>query len=388
MKIYHWSRLTRRLVIAIVTAYASDSTSSNSNPLNQVSFLLGDKETLQVLYSHPSARDTHKNLAQTIEHYLNQRLWRDSINRGVAQVSVDNRGLYYATLNGSANNLDDYRTKIPAFLNIGLVAARAVTQLKAKRLWDEEQWQLFLPLGLAIINQRSVQLLHFPPDYSLDEQDYLTSKTSQRWQTLLKLNAVAADQVTLYESILDITPIAAPANAGSNLSETYRYFEPYVVDMLSLLLKIDDGSASTLPIVAYGGPVRRWVEDYFKLKDFGVNRFAMVAITDEIQAPILGANHPSYIWYAKQNGRSAAMAVMAQDLISACWQAKMGRDIGSDGALTLSQCSDYWAAKPMTVCIHMEIQAFDKSEIDAKAICQKSIPSTATLTEQLTRQGS
>ena len=73
---------------------------------------------------------------------------------------------------------------------------------------------MFLPLVLAVSNHRSVQLLHFPPDYA---QDYLGSKTSQRREDLLKANGVPLEEVTLYESILDIAPIAAPSNAAQTL---------------------------------------------------------------------------------------------------------------------------------------------------------------------------
>ena len=68
--------------------------------------------------------------------------------------------------------------------------------------------------------------------------------------------------------------------------------------MLPVLLK-----NKSLPIVAYGGPVRRWVASFYKLEDyFGVNSEETIDVTDTISVPILGANHPSYIWYAKDDG--------------------------------------------------------------------------------------
>jgi len=69
---------------------------------------------------------------------------------------------------------------------------------------------------------------------------------------------------------------------------------------------------------------------------------------------------------------------MQQDLISACWQARMGSNPSANGTSTLSQCSSYWANKPMTVCINMEIQAFDQSDSEAKASCKKSLPLVTT----------
>ncbi len=174
------------------------------------------------------------------------------------------------------------------------MAVEAVGNLKEDDKWNHEEWRFFLPLGLSIVNHRSVQLLHFPPDYSLPDQNYLGSKTSQRWEELLKLNDVPPEEVTLHESILDIAPIAAPASAGKTLSETYSYFEPYVLKMLLLLLDTNDGKHG-LPIVAYGGPVRRWVSSFYKLEGFTVNTVNSILVTDTVSATILGANHPSYI---------------------------------------------------------------------------------------------
>lgn len=354
------------------------------NPLRyEASFKLGDTDTLTTLYSYPNGNSSstesgtaEESLEATIEHYLTQRLQRDHIPNGVADVTVD-QGIYTVSLTGDSTAINNYNEQITQFLSNGTLAADAVVQLKKAKKWDDDEWRFFLPLGLSIVNQRSVQLLHFPPDYSLPEQDYLNSKTSQRWEQLLILNQVAADEVTLYESILDVAPIAAPASAGSTLSETYSYFEPYVVSMLPLLLDIDEGDTSALPIVAYGGPVRSWVSSYYKLDNFTVNTVASITVKDNISAPILGANHPSYIWYAKDQGRAAAMKVMQQDLISACWQASMGKDAQQNPGSVLSGCDSYWQGQPMAVCVNMEIQAFDQSETEAKATCSKDIPNTA-----------
>ncbi len=340
----------------------------------QVSIPLGDTQLLTTLFSYPNS-DNGESLEQTIEHYLNQRIERDLIVDGSVDVTVagDN---YTAVISGDSESVDNYKGQITTFLENGTLAAKAVTELKAAGKWNDSEWRMFLPLGLSIVNQRSVQLLHFPPDYSLPEQDYLNSKTSKRWEELLELNSVAAADVTLYESILDVAPIAAPASAGSSLSDTYSYFEPYVLQQLPLLLDIDEGKDSALPVVAYGGPVRTWVSDYYGLQNFGVNSYNTIKVTDTVDAPILGANHPSYIWYAKDNGRDAAMKVMGQDLVSACWQASMGANPGQQGEVVLENCTSYWAAKPMTVCVNMEIQAYDKTKAEATAICEADMPDT------------
>ena len=70
-----------------------------------------------------------------------------------------------------------------------------------------------------------------------------------------------------------------------------------------------------------------------------------------VSVPVLGANHPIYIWHAKNDGSKKAFEVIQQDLISACWQAKMGFD---NSPAILRQCRED-ESNAMTVCIHMEI---------------------------------
>ena len=110
---------------------------------------------------------------------------------------------------------------------------------------------------MALDNRKSVELLHFPPDYSLTQaQDYLESKTTDRWAALLSENGVAAAQTPAYQTIIDIAPIAAPASAGSDLEGVYDYFTDYQKTMVAQLTA---GAGTALPMVAFGGPVGTWV---------------------------------------------------------------------------------------------------------------------------------
>ena len=356
-------------------------TTKSATSSYKVSVDLGNTAALTTLYSYPNS-ENGETLEQTIEHYLNQRLTRDLISQPSVDVVVTGDE-YVADISGDSASVDEYQLQLTTFLNNGKLAAKGVEELKKAGKWDAKEWRFFLPLGLSIVNQRSVQLLHFPPDYSLPDQDYLNSKTSQRWEQLLKLNKVTEAEATLYESILDIAPIAAPASAGGTLTDTYSYFEPYVLQMLPLLLDIDEGATEALPIVAYGSPVRDWVAGHYKLNKFNVNTIAEIAVTKTVKAPILGANHPSYIWYAKEQGRDYAMKVMEQDLISACWQASMGSDPSQQSGMVLNSCTSSWNDQPMVVCINMEIQAYSKTEAEAKAICEGDMPNTAVAMNSL-----
>ena len=171
--------------------------------------------------------------------------------------------------------------------------------------------------------------------------------------------------MALYESILDIAPIATSFDAGLHIDETYSYFENYLMEMLQLLLITDQDVA--LPMVAYGGPVRRWVQEFFNLSGyFGVNSIATITVGNT-DVPILRANHPTYIWYAADDGSQKAFEVMQKDLISACWQAKMGSSEAKSSSEVLTECKEFWTAESnaMTVCKYMKMQAYGISEDEA-----------------------
>ncbi|XP_065901428.1 uncharacterized protein [Dysidea avara] len=367
-------------LISIVTSFVVVVALEVTNEaLYEVSFELGNEEELILLYSYPNSDTSNQTLRETVEHYLTQVVERDLIENGLVDVSVSvardvpMRGdVYSVTITGDSHQIKEYSILMTKFLENGKSALQGVEKLKAVGKWNEEEWRMFLPLGLAICNHRSVQLLHFPPDYSLPQQDYLGSKTSKRWEELLLLNNVPQSEVTLYETILDIAPIAAPASAGSQLKETYIYFQPYVLKMLPFLV---ENKGKTLPMVAYGGPVCKWVMEFFKLQNFGVNSVDVIKI-GELTVPVLGANHPSYIWYAKDDGREKAFKVVEQDLISACWQARMSNDPSLQLSNVLQECQQYWKEppRPMKVCVAMEKQAYGLSQSEAIKNCRNDFP--------------
>ena len=187
--------------------------------------------------------------------------------------------------------------------------------------------------------------------------------------------------MALYESILDIAPITTSFNAGLHIDGSYSYFENYVMEMLQLLLITDEDVA--LPMVTYGGPVHRRVQEFFNLSGyFGVNSIATITVGNT-NIPILGANHPSYIWYAADEGSQKAFEVMQKDSISAFWQAKMGSSEAKSSSSVLTECKEFWTAESnaMTVCKYMEMQAYGVSEDEAIKKCKDDFPTTRQKTE-------
>lgn len=133
------------------------------------------------------------------------------------------------------------------------------------------KWSPFLPLGMAMINHRAVILLHYPPYIAMAGADYLHNKTLERWQRLLACNDISTDDHWLYDTFLDVNPIAAP---GSGQSEYPNDFFPilmasaffdadpdkpggnYIRPMLDLLLNPPrtKGNSCTLPLLIGGSP--------------------------------------------------------------------------------------------------------------------------------------
>lgn len=309
---------------------------------------LGDQARVTRLFAYPNNcsvicfRDW--TLEQTVEHYLKQSVQRDGYPAATVTVRRDN-GTYYADIAGVPG---EYHKPLDALLDAGELAYNGAKKLNSDGKWAYD-WYLFLPLGMALENRRSIELLHFPPDYSLTQaQDYLRSNTTDRWASLLTFNGIPAEQTPAYQTIVDIAPIAAPASAGSTLEGTYGYFQDYQVRMVKDVTLTSKGQS--LPMVAFGAPVRSWIKQQYGA-DLKVLGLAVISPNAGQKVPVLGSNHPSAIWYAadkdnnggdQDKADAAGLKMMGQDLSAACWQAGMGRNPSADPQLTLNACTQKW----------------------------------------------
>ena len=315
-----------------------------------VDLKLGSTERVTRLFAYPNNCNVicfrNWTLEQTVEHYLTQSVQRDGYSTAKVRVKTDNHQLY-ADISGVPKG---YEKPLAALLDAGDLAYTGAKKLNADSKWAYN-WYLFLPLGMALENRKSVELLHFPPDYSLTQaQDYLRSATTDRWATLLTDNGIPADQTPGYQTIIDIAPIAAPASAGKDLEGVYGYFTDYQTTMVKDVSQNAKGAA--LPMVAFGAPVRNWIKQQYGVT-VDVLGLAMISPKKGLNVPVLGSNHPSYIWYAanpdsytgddaQAKADAAGLAVMGQDLSAACWQAGMGSTPGSDPAAQLKSCTQTW----------------------------------------------
>lgn len=130
------------------------------------------------------------------------------------------------------------------------------------------EWLPCMPLGMPIANHRAVTLMHYPPIVAYRTADYLNNMTLRRWAQLLSCVGIA--DTSLYHSILDVNPIAAPGSGQSEypndyfpISLTSQFFDDekrglnYVRSMLELMLNppSNASNALTLPLLVCGSPL-------------------------------------------------------------------------------------------------------------------------------------
>ncbi|WP_255991115.1 hypothetical protein [Chitinolyticbacter albus] len=345
-------------------------------PPSLVTVPLGTPAQAAALFSYPNCLNQCPSpaptLEDTIKHWLTMSMLRDGYGKGTLGVLTQD-GQVYAQLTGVPA---DYGHVIN-----GLLASGAAGYTDAQRIVNAGKWQsdwhFFLPLGFAMQRNPSVQLLHFPPDTVMTQtQDYLQAATTRRWASLLVTNGVPQGTTDPYQTIVDIAPIAAPASAGASLEGVYDDFSDYTVSLLAQWTAGADNG--TKPTVAFGTPARTWLAEYFKLPPIDVltvTRFQPVAGRT---VPVIGANHPSYIWYASdpkqyggnmQKADAAGIMVMGQDLTASCWQVTMAGAPADDPNSALTQCQNKWPANSAPVCVLFYETIRNLSPEGAKAKC-------------------
>lgn len=342
-----------------------------------VQILLGSVQEVQKLFSFPNNFNEvgylEKSLEQTIEIWLQSSVTRDGYAAGV-KVSIQGANV---VLQYTGSGQQEYAKLLPAYLAAGSLALKGALAVKQSQKWMYN-WRFLLPHGLSMAQHRTVQLLHFPPDYVLErDRDYLLAHTTLRWAGCLVENGAAAAETPRYQTIIDIAPIAAPSNAGQSLEGVYGNFSDYVTALFNLWLPRPDGKIR--PMIAFGGPVKQWLKAVYKI-DLKVLQTANIEVRPNLKVNVLGANHPSFIYNAVKETPAGAprstplergMRIMQQDLIAAFWQVKMAENPDADPNATLANATNHWGDPSMQrrICELTQEQAFDKSPDEAKRLC-------------------
>ena len=142
-----------------------------------------------------------------------------------------------------------------AFFALGMKGFALCKDFQATGKWSPK-WKFLLPLGLPLEFGSAVEVMDFPPLSLISKQDYLNSKTTNRWWELLQLNGILPADLARYSCIVDIVPVAAPANDVKALDLSGIYEGPFDDYSLNLLALFSDRSNSTRrrPLMALGAP--------------------------------------------------------------------------------------------------------------------------------------
>lgn len=339
---------------------------------------LGPEDRVGQLYSYPNVPGDPGSLADTVVHWITLTLTRDGLaGRGAtAAVRTGPDGRYLLDLDGPSavtDQLEGYAARLPRFLENGWNAlTRDVAAVRQAGRWDPSPdpapppyrpWRFFLPHGMAMLNQRSLQFFHYPPIRLLEgTRDYLQDPVPVRCFELLSANGVADADLPLFNTVVDATPIAAEDDQGSKKAGDptwglipIQYFHDYQRAQVALLLNPAPGNDDhTVPIVVYGAHPRATFEQLYDVT-LGVNVAATAEILPGRQTPVLGANHP-YVFYAAAQGFATvgsgrfasadacaqANGVMIKDLIVTRWQALMAEHPTEKPGDVLDDCTTYW----------------------------------------------
>jgi hypothetical protein len=327
---------------------------------------LGSQATVTSLFAYPNTGHAQQTLAQTIELYLTNSMQRENAGalQVAAQVAAD--PCTVSITGQDAGVLQQIKQRYQAFFDTGQIGLKAANAFRAKGQWSN-QWQFFLPLGIPLAFAKAVEVMDFPPVSLIQNQDYLNSKTTSRWWELLMLNGVTDQEKVLYSCILDIVPVAAPADDGAKLQQSGIYngpFDVYDLPLLQTLVSIQ-GTAAYRPLIALGLPIRDWINRIWKLV-LDVGQIGTVKLKNGDVCNVIGCNHPSFFFYAIQSntGVDAAkknlaygLAVMKQDIVCAAWHAGMGRTPGANPKQVLADATAQWAGKDAQLLALVKKQA-------------------------------
>lgn len=321
--------------------------------------LKGDSDSLSFLFSFPEElrQSDLTSLEMFISRSINQTLMRDGCFGTWAEVlqSKKHPGHYTLKISGPHHDLKPYKKLIKDFLKAGKEGVRIYLENKEKiekiGRKSGNPIRFVLPFGLAMARAKSIQLLHFPPMEAFVYYDYLFSPSNRRWENLLGYNG-RRDNFAALESIVDCVPLAAPGGDSEDIDVFNNTFTPYVKKMLRARL-IPQGH-HTQPVVAYGNPVHRWLQQAFpdQIKN-ELNTLSLVELRlfdDEVTTPVLCANHPStYFYYMEDtSGKSLQQKteILTQDLIAAGWQQHMADNPGDSATNTLQAMKAFWTDNP------------------------------------------
>lgn len=318
--------------------------------VNAIEIKLGTKEHVTELFSYPNAEHVDQSIEETVFIWMNSTLSREGYRDYSIRIN-QNDGEYVVDISMDDENAQSFKEFFEKFLNVGDIGLRLTKEFQKTGKWNET-WRFLLPIGMAMGNSLTIEMMDFPPVSLLSRQDYLISQTTKRWKDLLALNQVAFEDLDKYSAILDIVPVAAPASGGRVLDDSGIYdgpFNEYTFALLSLWCR-KVSTHEVKPMIAFGAPIRKWIQ-----KNFGINLpvldITTIFLPDNTEIPVISSNHPSYFYYAVHASKDLyenikkGLEILKQDIVVACWQVEMGNRPSSDPFDVREECTEKWKGR-------------------------------------------
>ncbi|HEX5111410.1 MAG TPA: hypothetical protein VFV79_01075 [Saprospiraceae bacterium] len=255
------------------------------------SYVLGTVQDLEELFPCPEDADPSlgfKTYADVIRHYTSNSLNADHLKAFDAIEVSKLDGHYHVRIDGQIANdkLVEFGTRHTKIFSKDY-AAKAILGKKLMvefGVWNPMQgyrvndsatdgtskWALFPPLGLNVMAQKGLLLLHYPPWAVLQKGTFDNAITMNRWEQVLKCTGIPAEDVSLYKTFIDVNPVAAPGSGESEYPNDYMpimmasaFFDgpperDFIKSMLDLYLSppwLPEGSKYTLPLLICGSPL-------------------------------------------------------------------------------------------------------------------------------------
>ncbi|HLF63520.1 MAG TPA: hypothetical protein VI603_07200 [Saprospiraceae bacterium] len=254
-------------------------------------YTLGLARDLEQLYPPPHLADESlhfKTYADVIRHYTGNSLHADGI-LDVQSIDVTRAGDEYHVRIESSTSLDTLIAFGKRHAQIfskdyAVKAIRGKELLKELGVWNPmenypvndnqkdgtSKWELFPPLGLNVMGQKGLLLLHYPPWAVLQLGTFDNAITMNRWEQLLIAAGIPRSDVNFFKTFIDVNPIAAPGSGESEYPNDYLpimmasgFFDggpdrDYIRAMLELYLTPPgwpEDRKYTLPLLICGSPL-------------------------------------------------------------------------------------------------------------------------------------
>jgi hypothetical protein len=373
------------------------STSKPTSKLMVYSYSIGEKSYIDSLFpTLPSSTDascqpgsSSITTEQSIQCYLTESLKNDKIIASAVKVFLVNSGgqqFYHVSFQSADPVAAKYSTVQPQWLS-QTYAGQALKGFQACQsdpvnCWKPQAstsktcpapWEFYLPLGLPMVSQNMVMLLHYPPYVSMQQYDYLQNNTLDRWERLFAdVNGTIPANVSLYENILDINPIAAPGSGESSCLTTTmaeNYFDNadkglYISPMLNFLSDppTNPSATNTRPVIAFGSEARTFLQQKYNLPSVNVMQAGTLKLSGDATkgTPYLGANHPIAAVYQTCTSNPGIVAMEQQDLATSCFATTMANSPNADPVATTANCLSSFTTNPSItnqtlICINAHI---------------------------------